>query len=228
MAALFFFIAALGAIAGAVGVVTLRNSFYAVLALVCHLLSLAALFLLLRAQFVAAAQVIVYAGAVMVLYVFVVSYVSEGPFQSTPGAVTGAGRAMAYLFAGLLAAELLVAMLGNGLEAIGHDGAQYDPGFGTPAGIGKLLLTKFLFPFEAASFLLLIAAVGAVVLARRRGGGIDPSHRPVISVMEMVRDERLGTMAETVNAGTNEPAVGAAAPLGAGGDTASDGREAGW
>ena len=224
MTAVFFFIAAIGAIAGAIGVVTVRNSFYAVLALVGHLLSLAALFLLLRAQFVAAAQVIVYAGAVMVLYVFVVSYVSEGPFQSTPGAVTGAGRALAYLFAGLLAAELLVAMLGNGLEAIGDDGARFDPGYGTPAAIGKLLLTKFLFPFEAASFLLLIAAVGAVVLARRRGGGIDPAHRPLISVMDMVRDERLGTMAEAVNsppAHTGEPpAVGAG--------TSGDDREAGW
>ena len=230
MAEIFFFIAGIGAIAGAVGVVTVRNSFYAVLALVGHLLSLAALFLLLRAQFVAAAQVIVYAGAVMVLYVFVVSYVAEGPFQSTPGAITGGARALAYLFAVVLAAELMIAMLGNGLEAVGHDGAPYDPGFGTPAAIGKLLLTKFLFPFEAASFLLLIAAVGAVVLARRRGSGIDPAFRPVLSVMDLVREERLGTMAETVHAGTGAgPAVGATAPLGAGGsDLAADGREAGW
>jgi NADH-quinone oxidoreductase subunit J len=216
MAALFFFIAALGAIAGAVGVVTLRNSFYAVLALVCHLLSLAALFLLLRAQFVAAAQVIVYAGAVMVLYVFVVSYVSEGPFSSTPGPVAGGARILAYLFAAVLAAELMIAMLGNGLSAIDTQGAQYDPGFGTPGQIGQLLLTKFLFPFEAASFLLLIAAVGAVVLARRRGGGIDPADRPVLSVMDMVREDRMGTMAEGVHAATRKPAVGASAPLGAG------------
>jgi NADH:ubiquinone oxidoreductase subunit 6 (subunit J) len=75
VSAVFFFIAGLGAIAGAIGVVALRNPFYTVLALVSHLLSLAALFLLLSAQFVAAAQVIVYAGAVMVLYVFVVAYI---------------------------------------------------------------------------------------------------------------------------------------------------------
>src|SRR5258706_3340898 len=78
MAELFFIIAGIGAIAAAVGVVTLRNPFYSVLALVCHLVSLAALFLLLRAEFVAAAQVVVYAGAVMVLYVFVVAYVGGG------------------------------------------------------------------------------------------------------------------------------------------------------
>jgi NADH:ubiquinone oxidoreductase subunit 6 (subunit J) len=210
MAEVFFFIAGIGAIAGAIGVVTVRNSFYAVLALVGHLLSLAALFLLLRAQFVAAAQVIVYAGAVMVLYVFVVSYVSEGPFQSTPGPVGGAPRVLAYAFAAALAAELMIAMLGSGLEGIDSDGAQYDPEFGTPGQIGKLLLTKFLLAFEVASFLLLIAAVGAVVLARRR---VDDVHglpqRPQLSVMDMVRDERLGTMAETVHA---TPAVGATAP----------------
>ncbi len=212
MADVFFFIAGIGAIAGAIGVVSVRNSFYAVLALVGHLLSLAALFLLLRAQFVAAAQVIVYAGAVMVLYVFVVSYVSEGPFQSTPGPVGGPARLLAYAFAVALAIELMIAMLGSGLQAIDGQGAQYDPGFGTPGQIGELLLTKFLFPFEAASFLLLIAAVGAVVLARRRGGQIDTPGRPILSVMDVMRDERTGSMAEAVASGTGRPAVGAAAP----------------
>jgi NADH:ubiquinone oxidoreductase subunit 6 (subunit J) len=202
VAEVFFFVAALGAIAGAVGVVTLRNSFYAVLALVCHLLALAALFLLLRAQFVAAAQVIVYAGAVMVLYVFVVSYVSDGPYDSPTGTVTGGARLLAYLFAAALAAELMVALLGNGLQAIDGEGAQYDPAFGTPGEIGELLLTRFLLPFELASFLLLIAAVGAVVLARRRAGAPEPTG---ISVMELVRDERMGTMAEGVHAESAKP-----------------------
>ena len=135
----------------------------------------------------------------MVLYVFVVSYVSDGPYSSAPGAVTGGARILAYLFAGVLMVELMIAMLGNGLSAIDSAGAQYDPAFGTPGQIGELLLTKFLLPFELASFLLLIAAVGAVVLARRRGGGIDPADRPVLSVMDMVREDRMGTMAEGVH-----------------------------
>src|SRR3954469_17722592 len=118
MSAVIFFIAAMGAIAGAIGVIWTPNPFYSVLALVGHLLSLAALFLLLRAEFVAAAQVIVYAGAVMVLYVFVVSYVAEGGFQSAPGAVTGGARGLAYLFAFVLMIELMIAFLGNGLSAI--------------------------------------------------------------------------------------------------------------
>ena len=81
MSAVIFFIGAIGALAGAIGVVTVRNPFYSVLMLVVHLISLAILFLLLRAEFVAAAQVVVYAGAVMVLYVFVVAYVGD---QSEP------------------------------------------------------------------------------------------------------------------------------------------------
>ena len=75
--------------------IALRNPFYSVLALVCHLLSLAALFLLLRAEFVAAAQVVVYAGAVMVLYVFVVAYVGgmEGPLTAPTAATSSSSDA---------------------------------------------------------------------------------------------------------------------------------------
>ena len=92
MSQVLFFLAAIGVISGAVGVVVLRNPFYAVLALVAHLLSLAVLFLLLRAEFVAAIQVVIYAGAVMVLYVFVVAYVGDqseslGDRLRNPGAV---------------------------------------------------------------------------------------------------------------------------------------------
>jgi NADH-quinone oxidoreductase subunit J len=164
----FFFIAGLGAIAGAIGVVALPNPFYTVLALVSHLLSLAALFLLLEAQFVAAAQVIVYAGAVMVLYVFVVAYIGG---QDEPLGMPGTGlRGAAMLAAGALFVELCIAMLGSGLKAIDSRGASLPANFGTPQQIGQLLLTKFLFVFEVASILLLVAAVGAVILARRRRG----------------------------------------------------------
>jgi NADH:ubiquinone oxidoreductase subunit 6 (subunit J) len=173
MSELFFFIGGIGAVAGAIGVITLRNPFYAVLSLVGHLLSLAALFLLLRAEFVAAAQVVVYAGAVMVLYVFVVAYVggADEPLRPSGGPSL---RVISVVFGIALFAELAVAILGSGLKGIDGEGAPYRAGFGTPEQIGELLLTRFLFAFEAASFLLLIAAVGAVVLARRRGG-VHPS-----------------------------------------------------
>ncbi|MDQ6803936.1 MAG: NADH-quinone oxidoreductase subunit J, partial [Actinomycetota bacterium] len=136
------------------------------LALVCHLVSLAALFLLLRAEFVAAAQVIVYAGAVMVLYVFVAAYIGGNEEIATRSGL----RIVGPLLALALAIELCVAMLGTALKGISSKGATYLPGFGTPQHIGKLFLTKYLFPFEVASLLLLVAAIGAIVLARRRRG----------------------------------------------------------
>src|SRR5919201_1316850 len=149
-----FFIAGIGAIAGAIGVIALRNPFYSVLALVFHLLSLAALFLLLRAEFLAAAQVVVFAGALLV--------------------------------------ELCIAILGSGLSGIDREGAPYRSGFGSPAQVGQLLLTKFLLAFEVASYLLLVAAVGAVVLARRRRG-LEPG-----AELAVPRPADTGTMAEAV------------------------------
>jgi NADH-quinone oxidoreductase subunit J len=197
MAEVFFFIAAIGAVCGAVGVVMVPNPFYAVLALVFHLLSLAALFLLLQAQFVAAAQVIVYAGAVMVLYVFVVAYVGAAEPTRLRAPVGRGQRAAAVVFGLALFVELAIAVLGSSLKAISSDGPTVGAGFGSPAQIGELLLTKFLLPFEAASFLLLIAAVGAVVLARRRGGiGTEEADR--VAAMDFRLPPGVGTMAEAV------------------------------
>jgi NADH-quinone oxidoreductase subunit J len=182
MAEVLFFIAAIGAVAGAVGTVALRNPFFAVLALVCHLLALAALFLLLRAEFVAASQVVVYAGAVMVLYVFVVAYVggSGEPMIAVGGSTL---RVPSLLFALALFVELTIALVGTSLSALDSDGAPYRAGFGSPAEVGALFLTKFLLAFEIASLLLLIAAVGAVILARRRAGLPEPTEVSVADVM---------------------------------------------
>jgi NADH:ubiquinone oxidoreductase subunit 6 (subunit J) len=226
MSAVIFFIAAIGAIAGAIGVVALRNPFYSVLALVGHLLSLAALFLLLRAEFVAAAQVVVYAGAVMVLYLFVVSYVGGGTEALTPG---GSGlRPVAALAVGALFVELAIAVLGSSLKAISGDGAPYVPGFGTPAALGDALLTRFLLPFEVASMLLLVAAVGAVVLARRRRGTTLADEPEDASRYLTPRALFTGTMAEAI--GFAEPRPTAAAepvePVGGATDREHDRR--GW
>ena len=187
-----FFIAAIGARWGAIGVVMVRNPFYAVLALVCHLISLAALFLLLRAQFVAAAQVVVYAGAVMVLYVFVVAYVGDGdePLHRPRGPL----KVLAPVFGLCLAVELFFAVLGTALKGISTTGARFTLLFGTPKQIGTAFLTTFLYPFEVASLLLLVAAIGAVVLARRRRGLDDDGIDEVIT--SVPRPRFTGTMAE--------------------------------
>ena len=163
-----FFLAAFGALAGAIGVIVLRNPFFSVLALVGHLLSLSVLFLLLRAEFLAAAQVVVYAGAVMVLYVFVVAYI--GGVDEPAGIERSSIGKLGPLFAAALVVEISIAVIGSGLSALDSRGAKVPAAFGSPGEIGRLLLERFLVAFEAASLLLLVAAVGAVVLARRRRG----------------------------------------------------------
>ena len=215
MSAVLFFIAAIGALAGAVGVVVIRNPFYSVLALVSHLIALAALFLLLRAEFVAAAQVIVYAGAVMVLYVFVVAYVggADTPLHRPGGSL----KFLAPLFGVAVAVELCIAMLGTALKGVSSKGAPYALGFGTPRHIGTLFLTTYLFPFEIASLLLLVAAIGAVMLARRRRG-LEPDEQFEARV-HLPRSAFSGTMAEAAGfregAGTTTDAHEQTEPIGA-------------
>ena len=104
--------------------IALRNPFYSVLALVVHLVSLAGLFLLLHAEFLAAAQVVVYAGAVMVLYVFVAAYVGnvdEPLWEPIPGQ-----RFLAPLLGLALFAELSIAIVGSGLKALESEGPEID------------------------------------------------------------------------------------------------------
>lgn len=161
-----FFAGAIGALASAIAVVVLKNPFFSVLALILHLVSMAGLFLLLHAEFVAAAQVVVYAGAVMVLYVFVTAYV--GNVDEPLAEHIRGQRPLAMLFAAALFIEISVAILGTGLKALGQEGPVLEAGFGTPEAIGELFLDRFLLVFELASILLLVAAVGAILLAGRR------------------------------------------------------------
>lgn len=195
MTEVLFFLSAIVAIAGAIGVIALKNPFNSVLSLVVHLVALAMLFLLLHSEFVAAAQVVVYAGAVMVLYVFVSAYVGEKGETWTSG--SRLQRALAFLLAGALGAELLIALLGSGLKGLADadELPTLEAGFGGAAQIGELLLTKYLLAFEAASILLLAAAVGAVLLARRRTDGIPEGPR-VVSVTELLSTAGTGSMTE--------------------------------
>lgn len=173
MVPVVFFLGALGAIVGAIGVLAFRTAFYSVLSLVVHLFSLASLFLLLQAEFLAAAQIIVYAGAIVVIYVFVTAYIGsreEPAWEPIPGQ-----RILAPLVGLLLFLELAIVLTGSSLKALGTQGAELPMGFGTPESIGSLLLGPFLFAFEAATLLLIVAVVGAVVLAaRRKDGGKRP------------------------------------------------------
>ncbi len=216
----FFFLFAIVALAGAVGVVTLRNPFYCVLSLVVHLIALALLFLLLEAQFVAAAQIVVYAGAVMVLYVFVVAYVGGGDRPAPLWRANAKQRALAIAFGLALFVELSIAVLGTALTALDTQGARLAGDYGSPAQIGDLLLRRFLLPFELASFLLLVAAVGAVALAGRRGG-LETDVFPDDERLDIPRPEATGTMAEAVGGyGVTTPL-----PVPGGGDESRELRE---
>ncbi|MDO9352722.1 MAG: NADH-quinone oxidoreductase subunit J [Solirubrobacteraceae bacterium] len=195
MTEVLFFVFAVLAIGSAIGVIAMRNPFSSVLMLVVHLVALAMLFLLLHAEFVAVAQIVVYAGAVMVLYVFVSAYVGEeGETWTSGGRVQ---RILAFLLAGSIAAALLIAVLGAGLRGLADadELPTLQASFGGPAEIGELLLTRYLLAFEAASLLLLASAVGAVLLARRRPGGIPEGPR-VVSVKELLSSAGTGSMTE--------------------------------
>jgi NADH-quinone oxidoreductase subunit J len=158
MAEVFFFIAGIGAVCGAVGVVMVRNPFYSVLALVFHLLSLAALFLLLQAQFVAAAQVVVYAGAVMVLFLFVIMLLNVKREDHEAG--QGLFKAVGAALAAILVAQVATVLVRSGPRA---PSASFDASTLKMAEI--LFSPYFLYVFEATSILILAALVGAVVLA---------------------------------------------------------------
>jgi NADH:ubiquinone oxidoreductase subunit 6 (subunit J) len=156
-------LAAFACIASALAVVTFRNPFYSALALIGNLGSLAVLYLMLGGEFVAAGQVLVYAGAVMVMFLFVIAYLGDRTLDA-PWAGGPSWQAIgAALAGGAVLVEVIVAI---GLEAGDSLGepAHITRAFGSPASIGTLFLTDHLLAFEVTSIVLLVAAVGGVVL----------------------------------------------------------------
>jgi NADH-quinone oxidoreductase subunit J len=158
----FLVLATLAVVSGAV-VITQRKPVVSALALAFNLVSIAGLYLLLSAQFVAMLQVIVYAGAIMVLILFVVMLLNLGdesgegprrPFQRWAGA----------LLALTLTALFARAIFSTELPVPGPPAE----GYGTAAALGEELFSRFFYPFEAISLLLLVAMIGAVLLSKRR------------------------------------------------------------
>jgi NADH-quinone oxidoreductase subunit J len=158
-----WFFAAFACLVSALGVISFSDPFYSALSLIGNLASLAVLYLLLAGEFVAAGQVLVYGGAVMVMFLFVIAYLGDrtdgspwsgGPSWQIVGAV---------LAGGAILAEVIVVV---GLQAGGFlsKPAHIQRSFGTPESIGRLFLTDHLLAFEVTSIVLLVAAVGGVVL----------------------------------------------------------------
>jgi len=156
-----FLIFALVCVAGAVNLLAQRHPIDSALSLVVVMGSLAVEYLLLGAEFVAAVQVIVYAGAIMVLFVFVIMLLNAGEEERTEGSRV----ALLLGIPGMLLGSILIAWVvlnhsGTGAVAIGALP-------GPPKALGWLLFHDFLLPFEVTSILVLIAIMGAVVLAAR-------------------------------------------------------------
>src|SRR5579863_3232352 len=155
--------AAFVCLASAIAVVSFTNPFFSALALIGNLSALAVLYLLLGGAFVAAGQVLVYGGAVMVMFLFVIAYLGDktdqAPWASGPSWQTFA----TVLAAGAILTEVIVAVALTTRGGLAHS-RPIARSFGSPAAIGRLFLTDHLIAFEVTSIVLLVAAVGGVVL----------------------------------------------------------------
>jgi NADH-quinone oxidoreductase subunit J len=162
MLALFFALAVI-AIAGAISLILQRHPIHSALSLIVVMVSLAGLYLLLGAEFISAVQIIVYAGAIMVLFIFVIMLLNAGVEERT-----NFSRMAAYF--GVPLAVVLAAGLAwsvsSGAQALSTAAGQIT----STRGLATMLFREYAFPFELTSILILIAILGAVVLAQRHGG----------------------------------------------------------
>jgi NADH-quinone oxidoreductase subunit J len=151
------------AIGGAIGLLVSRNAIYAALNLIINFTAVAIFYAVLAAPFIAMAQVAVYAGAIMVLFLFVIMLL--GAEQLSAENNLPWQRPLAYVFGGILAVEAVVAFIlrGRGAQVAA---SVVSEGFGSPAAVGETMFGAYLLPFEVISLLLLAAMVGAIVLAR--------------------------------------------------------------
>jgi NADH-quinone oxidoreductase subunit J len=163
MEAVIFAVLALGAVASAALMVTGRKPVHCAVAFLGTLVSLAGLYLMLIAQFIAILQIIIYAGAILVLFLFVIMLLHA---HSGEGAVEKLRfqRPLGFLLVLVLFAGLSFVFLGSGLG----EAASPPEGMGTAEAVGTTLFERFVLPFEVASVILLAGILGAVVLAKRR------------------------------------------------------------
>jgi NADH-quinone oxidoreductase subunit J len=161
---------------GALGVVTSRNPVHAALSLVMTLFGVAVLFIEQAADFLAAVQIIVYAGAIVVLFLFVIMFLGVDRRDDIEVEPLVGQRPLAFIMIGLTLAGVITMLATahwvTGAHQVvgpieGHITASPTSPYGEPAQLGKQLFTTYLFAFEATAALLVIAVVGAVVLARR-------------------------------------------------------------
>jgi NADH-quinone oxidoreductase subunit J len=155
-------LAAAALLSSGIAVVLFSNPFFSALALIVNLASLAVLYLILAAEFVAAAQVLVYAGAIVVMFLFVIAYLggrADTPWAGGPTLQSVA----AVVAAGAIAVEVVVVVALKAGDRLSN-AAEIPATFGSPSEIGRLFLGPHLLAFEVTSIVLLVAAVGGVIL----------------------------------------------------------------
>jgi NADH-quinone oxidoreductase subunit J len=162
-----FVILAPVSVLSALGMVLSRNAVYSALLLVVNFFCLAAFYVLLEAQFLAAVQVIVYAGAIMVLFLFVLMLLGIGNEDVLRESIKGQ-RPAAALLGVLLLVVVGAALLSGAFTGGGQGSLQAANAGGNVQAVGRLLFTRYAFAFEATGVLLVVAAVGALVLGKRR------------------------------------------------------------
>lgn len=162
----FFFLIATLAVVSAIMVVTRRNPVQSVLSLIVNLFCLAVLYLILQAQFIAIIQILVYAGAIMVLFLFVVMLLNLGDEKRLEERRTVKKYVAVALSAVMLL--LILSAVGVSLRSPGETGLRGPDEIGTVEFIGSALFSTYLLPFELTSIVLLAAMVGVIVLAKKK------------------------------------------------------------
>jgi NADH-quinone oxidoreductase subunit J len=157
---ILFWIFAIIGIGGAVGLIFNRNAVYAALSLVLNFFSIAGLYLTLNAEFLAVVQVIVYAGAIMVLFLFVIMLLNLRDEHGV--AKFDLRRGAAFLLGAAFIAELVLVF-----RSFQGKSLQGEYAFGKVEPVGEQLMTQYLFPFEMISVILIAALIGAIIVARR-------------------------------------------------------------
>ena len=174
-----FVIAAVAVLSGALGVILAKNPVHAALSLVGTLFGIAVLFIAQDAQFLAAVQVIVYAGAIVVLFLFVIMLLGVDRLDDLDTDPLVGQRPVAIIAGILLGAALLAVLLTSAITGQSGGAAKVDAKVPNVTQLGRVLFTSYLFPFEITSVLLIIAVVGAVVLARGSAGDQVDGDEPV-------------------------------------------------
>ncbi len=160
--AFFFYVFSGLTLLAALYVVLTKNPTYAVLSLVAAMFSLAILFVLLHAYFIAAVHILVYAGAILVLFLFVVMLLGVGREETA-----GRSQTLYRIFGGWVVLGFLME-IGLIVKAVSRTGGASSPVLtGTIEAVGRLLFTRYFLPFEITSVLLLVGIIGAVVLSRK-------------------------------------------------------------